>query len=140
MNLDVDLTRREFLEISTAVVAAFAELRIRTEVSAKERATLVAVVRDLFSHPGSGEATYAQAATVIIDRCRRDAMARVEVTQGLTILNRCCAGRYATASDRRRFAALTMLRDGGFFRTVYGEALEAVYGRRDAWRLYVGRL
>src|SRR5687767_5821701 len=117
MNLEVEVTRREFLEISAAVVGVFSELRMPAELSAEQRATLIAVVCDLFPHPGANDHTYDRAANAIIERCRRDGIAHTDVTQGIAILDRCCAGHYAMAGARRRFTTLTMLRDSGFFHT-----------------------
>jgi hypothetical protein len=138
MSLDFSLTRRAFLEVLAGIytITPSGRLHRRFELPTAKRVTLHAVVRDLFPHPRATEDAYARATTAIAARCRHDPQAFEDVVEGLGILERNCAGKFAEASNGRRMALLTRLRDGSFFQTVYGESMEAMYGSREAWLLF----
>ena len=138
MTIDFRLTRRVFLEIMAGIytITPVGRLHRRFDLRKARRVTLLAVLRDLFPHRGATDDAYARATAAITARCQREPKAFEDVVQGLGALERNCAGRFAEASHGRRLALLTMLRDGPFFHTMYGEALEAMYGSREAWLLF----
>ena len=136
--MDYDLTRREFLEVSAAAagLVAFSEQRSRVDLVPEETRTLHAMIRTLFRHPRAEDERYARATTLIAERCRIDATVFGEVTRGIHMLERQGTHGFAAASDHERVAILSRSKDGAFFRVVYAEALEALYGAPEAWRLF----
>jgi hypothetical protein len=137
MVMDFDVTRREFLEVGAAAsLTAFTDSRVRIELTPEEDRTLLAMVRTLFPHSGASDKAYSQVAVALKERCRRDATAFDHVTKGMTMLDRLGSQVFSAVSARERVAILVQAKDSRFFRVVYAEALEALYGSPEAWRLF----
>lgn len=136
--MDYELTRREFLEVSAtaAGMAPFAELRLGRELTAEERATLLTIVRTIFPHDQVGDAPYIKAVAAIEKRCRADSIAFRDVTEGAAALFRASGGHFSTVGDRTRVSLLKAREDSSFFRVVYCEALESLYGSTDMLSLF----
>jgi hypothetical protein len=120
---------------AVGTAASAGQLHAQVELNSAERATLLAVVHDLFPHPRATQELYRRATDAIAARCRRDPRAMDDVIRGAAILERNCPGTFPEASPGRRIALLAAATKGGFFHTVYGEAVEVMYGSREAWRL-----
>lgn len=131
--MDYELNRREFLEVSAAAsLAGLVEIRIGHELTAEERRTLLAVVRTLFPRGGDDQG-YFRAARAIEWRCTSDATAYKVVTDGLGSLDRAFGGGFEGAGERSRIRLLKAAEDTPFFRLVYAETLESLYGSPEAW-------
>jgi hypothetical protein len=137
--VDNELTRREFLEISAAAGLAALNARPSAELTSEERRTLLAVVRTLFPHDHIGDGPYLRVVDAIQKRCHGDAAAFKAVTGGTAALESASGARFATANDRTRTELLKLERDSLFFRVVYREALQGLYGSRDSWSLFTPR-
>ncbi len=136
--MDNELTRREFLQVSGgAGLATVAGARLSWGLTSEERGTLLAVVRTVFRHDHVGDDVYSRAVSAIEDRCRDDPTVLRDVTGGVAALDRLSAGRFAGAPDQTRSELLRSRMDTPFFRTVYGEALESLYGSPDMWRMFI---
>jgi hypothetical protein len=135
--MDLELTRREFLEVTAAVgLGALSDSNVSRDLTLDERSTLVAVIRSLFPDHGAGDLAYTKAAETIQWRCARDATVFNDITQGMRTLESACGGRLDVASDSTRVALVRANINMPSIQALYREILEGLFGSPDAWGLW----
>ena len=137
MNMDYELNRREFLEVTAAVgFLTFAEPRAARALSAEENRALLACVRTLFQHERIKDEPYARVVENISNKARRSSEHFHDLVQGLANLDRASGGDFAKSPKTTRIALLQAQQNAWFFQAVYREALETLYGSNETWRMF----
>jgi len=134
----LEITRREFLLVNVA--AGLAALTsplfsavLGPELNAEQRSTLLLIAKTLFPHEHADEKLYFNAVNAIEMRCRADSRVSRIVTSGIAMVSAACESR----SDRNKCAeVLRKMESSDFFRIVYAETLENVYGSPDVWSVF----
>lgn len=134
-----DVTRREFVLVNvSASLGALIQTRFGQELSDGERKTLLVIAVTLFPSKGVNTSVYERAVDSVDRRCGTDVKKFDAITSGVAALEWTCGGKFTTCSPRTRFLALQEIESSQFFRLVYRELLEALYGPQDTWSLLVG--
>jgi hypothetical protein len=130
----IDLTRRQFLiSVATGVTVMPAVgwpfLDQFVMFRSEEAQTLLAMAKTLFPHPRIGDSDYMRAVAAIYLRCDADETVSDSVRSGLAVLG----PRFASATEPVRVAVLKRMEGTWFFRVVYVETLESLYGSAGIW-------
>jgi hypothetical protein len=132
-----ELTRREFVLVNvTAGIGLLTHVPITAGLSHEEANTLLAVARTMFPHDNAGDDPFKHAVNAINDECLQDPQVCRTITRGISALNRCCPGGFATADRRHRVTSLKTMIDSRFFLTVYSQTLTSLYAKPCMWEMF----
>ena len=132
-----DITRREFLARNIAAgTLLMAHTRLDQRLTAREQRTLLAVARSMFPHQDAPPGAYARAIALVDRRCQIDSAYFRTVVSGLASLEWSCAGQFCLVGDRARIQLLSVVENTGFFRLVYRQLLDGLYGNAAIWSLF----
>jgi len=138
--MSFELTRREFVLVNMSVgLTALLHLPCRLALTPRERDTLFTVGRTLFPHDNA-EAAYQRAVNAVEQRCLADPETFYAVTRGVSRLDAAAVGGFATADRQTRVAVLRPMMRTRFFRVVYAETLDSLYGRPEVWQIFSRRI
>ena len=96
---------------------------------------LLSIARTLFPHLGVDDQPYLRAVAYVELRCRCDFIVFHDVKTGLDRLHWLSASEFTAMAESAQVAVLRRLQHTSFFRVVYRELLEGLYGSPDSWRL-----
>ena len=134
-----DLTRREFLISMGAgptLAAPYGWIPGGLDgFQMRELQTLLVVARTLFPHSALDATHYVRVVEAICRCCERNASAMKCVSEGLTTL-RSYAASFDTASEATRIEILKTMEMTDFFRVLYTQALENLYGDPGIWDVF----
>ena len=141
----LEVTRREFLLVNAAAGMAAAlsptvfGAFLGPELSAEQRNTLLLIAKTLFPHEEADDKLYLDAVKAIEMRCRTDTKISRIVTSGIAEVSAACGGRAGTTDRNKCAQLLKAMESSDFFRLVYAESLEHVYGSSETWTIFAGR-
>jgi hypothetical protein len=134
----IDLTRREFIALNASVgLAALVPWLENARLSDDDRHAMVMVARTMFPHDRAPDHNYLRAVARLDARCGNNAALSYVVRNGLAVLQSRCGQRFTKLEAGARVAVLMTMSGTLFFRTIYGEVLEGLYGPADSWGLFV---
>ena len=130
-------TRREFLLLNlSAGLAVLLEPGLGQPLSQAERRTLLGIARTLFPHSNAHDNLYAGAIDALETRCRCDATTLDIVRRGTNLLESATGGHFSESTSHTRTRLLKTLEERPFFRIVYAEMLQSLYGSPTMWLLF----
>ena len=130
------LTRRQFLislAAGTDLAPSLEHQMIAGQVptfSVKERRTLLVVMRTLFPQGNFEERDYTKAIDALNARCTSDQKISTLLARGLAELEK---GRFTEVVQSVQISMLKKMETTDFFRLVYNETVESLYGSHDLW-------
>ena len=146
--LDLDLTRRDFLKNSSAVLmgtiaAGSGVLGMlapsRTwalELTKLDKATghtLLHAARHIFPHATLDDAVYALVVKDLDAAAAGDDATAKMLTDGVAALNKGAGGDWLGASEDKQLAVLKKMEGDGFFGKIKGTAVVSLYNNEMAW-------
>jgi hypothetical protein len=142
----LEVTRREFLLVNAAAGVAAAlspalfSAVLGPALSDEQRETLLLITKTLLPHERADDKLYVNAVNAIEMRCRKDSKISRIVTSGIGEVSAACGSRAGTPARGKCTQVLKAMESSDFFRLVYAETLENVYGSPDTWNIFAGRL
>ncbi len=145
--LDIDLTRREFLQSSSTVligtIAASSgilgmlapsqtwalELTTLDKTTAE---TLLHATRYIYPHKTLDDAVYALVVKDL-DSAASDKDTEKLLTEGVAALNKSAGGDWLAADSDKQFSTLDNMSDSDFFQKIRGTAIVSLYNNEMAW-------
>ncbi len=134
-----DLSRREFLEVSAAAGLTALTVPVSARVLTREqRSTLLSTARTVFPHRGVSDEPYLRAVAHVEQQCRCDFRIFHGVKTGVERLEWLSGWDFAGLPESTRVRLLKRVEHTSFFRVLYREILEGLYGSPESWRLLTG--
>lgn len=101
-----------------------------------EAASLLALIRDLFPHPGLGESFYAAALADLDAAMAKDPELRKQLGDGLARLDELAGGSWIELPTDRRKEVIQKIEQGAFFQGLWWRASASLYRNPAVWERF----